>query len=57
MAMFIDDEKTVYRIIGFEALCLAWKEYNRSVDGIVVVLREHHLSDAEIQQMIEESRK
>lgn len=57
MDVYMDDEKNFYRSVAFDALQRAWKDYNLSVDSVVVVLREHDFSEEEISQLIEASRK
>lgn len=56
MEVYLHDERNFYRIVAFDALVQAWKEYNGNVEAIVVVLREHRFSEEEIQQLIEASR-
>lgn len=57
MDVYMDDSKNFYRFVAFDALQMAWKDYNLSVDSVVVVLREKEFSEQEISQLIEASRK
>jgi hypothetical protein len=55
--VYIDDEKNFYRLVAFDILLRAWKEYARTVESQSVVLREHGFTELEIQILIESSRK
>lgn len=55
--VYMDDEKNFYRLVAFDILVKAWKEYARTVESQSVVLREHGFTELEIQILIESSRK
>lgn len=50
------DERNFYRMVALDMLKDAWTMYNRKVDSVVVVLREHGFSEEEISLLIEVSR-
>lgn len=50
------DERNFYRMIALDMLKDAWKMYNRRVESVVVVLREHGFTEEEITLIIEISR-
>ena len=52
----MDDEKNFYRMVAFDDLKRAWKDYNRSIESTVVILREHGFTEEEILLLIEASR-
>ena len=57
MELFGSDEQKIYGLLCLDALKDAWKMYNRQIDGVRVVLREHGFPEKEIEYLIEISRR